>query len=734
MALTVAAMLSTSTTAKGRAYIERLEQESRPLAQSDYVFPDPMPVPIEMPAAREGPTARERMQKAGLRLKLVGSLEIIRSPRPLHEAAGVGDISEITTLIGASAETEAAGREYQKNAPSTVGVSTSASAEPAVDAGKGAGTLGQGIHSPTERDSDGRTPLHFAACHGHEEACSALLHARADINAADRSKQTALHFAAAFGHAQLVQSLISLPGCDATARDISLQTPLHVAIRRGSAKAAQHLRHHPSGDAASRMRDIEGCLPLALAPTAPGKQLATECDKVVASIKRIAQFGGEEELSHLLQFDDAVFVVGWRDKDGRGLIHYAACHGRAGMCTLMLSPPHTPNSVACASAVDKRGFTPMHYAASWGHINAMVALLIACPENDAARLVSAHDNQGLTPLHCAAMEGREEAAAVLLMRGASVSTTDRKNRTPADVACNDIMLNLLGKIRAPPKPPNPHGLQIAAPNLGQKRSQYRLARGGSRRAGGGRKKWDSPSEPREGLFPPLQDTGSAQELALDAKRGTRRDHSAHRPSRTRAVVVADADAAMEQLRSAFVHRQRLHGHSEEDTRLAFMSMDKDGDDELDIAEFEQAIYRLGMGLTDAQVSAVAQKMDLDSDGHISFEEFLAQLHKPAQAAEQEASGDSNAPFLSEAVAWLDSAKEVASTSRVARNSRALASQRKAGRVSAMGASLRPSPVTQIDRPRVCGVDVQDIITGSQMEEGGGQHYIDAFKLMVNSVL
>eukprot|EP01043_Picozoa_sp_COSAG02_P122031 COSAG02_NODE_58905_length_276_cov_0.559322_1_plen_37_part_01 len=37
------------------------------------------------------------MKKAGMRIKLVGSLEVVRSPRPLHEAAAVGDIVEITT-------------------------------------------------------------------------------------------------------------------------------------------------------------------------------------------------------------------------------------------------------------------------------------------------------------------------------------------------------------------------------------------------------------------------------------------------------------------------------------------------------------------------------------------------------------------------------------------------------------------------------------------------------------
>lgn len=462
--------------------------ERRHAGEDDYVFPDPVPVPQELPRTPEkvGPSLRDRFKGAGRRQALIGNIGIKRSPRPLHEAAAMGDVFDMNELM-VDPEEEARKRrealleeEDEEDDNGEEGFSRkSIFAKDSPLNGK---------HDPSEQNSNGQTPMHFAACHGHEEAISALLHRGADINVQDKQGQTPLHFAAAYGREAIVQALLRLPRTDPTIRDNSLQTPLHVAVRLQQLPLYRLLREHPSGDAAARMRDVEGRLPASLAPNRKGRALALECDDVVASIKNIARRGGSQALKDLLSRDDAQFVMGWHDEVGRQLIHYAACHGRPELCSLLLDPQYTSASAeevaAIASSVDKRGFTPLHYASSWGHVESMAVLLEAtdmmkkpayeksvkframadCPEGLStletikwkrdngidqyvstaahARMVNSRDTAGRTALHCAAMEGREEAVSLLLLRGGDISSEDHAGQTPQDVACNGKILKV----------------------------------------------------------------------------------------------------------------------------------------------------------------------------------------------------------------------------------------------------------------------------------------------------
>ena len=195
----------------------------------------------------------------------------------------------------------------------------------------------------------------------------------------------------------------------------------------------------------------------------------------------------------------AQFVIGWHDEVGRGLIHYAACHGRPELCRLLLDPQFTsPKQIApLAAAKDSRGFTPLHYAASWGHAESMAVLLDAADAEDApayadarqkgfaastaaaARMVNARDTAGRTALHCAAMEGRDEAVALLLLRGASVSAVDFAGQTPEDVACNGKILKLLAAVHKPPDAPPPDNIDVLAKSVAQHRAKYREAARGT---------------------------------------------------------------------------------------------------------------------------------------------------------------------------------------------------------------------------------------------------------------
>jgi uncharacterized protein len=75
------------------------------------------------------------------------------------------------------------------------------------------------------QDSQGWTPLMFAAKTGNINVVELLINKGAIIDQKDRSKETALNFAATFGHGGIVQILLS-KGAEVNGRSIMGQTPL----------------------------------------------------------------------------------------------------------------------------------------------------------------------------------------------------------------------------------------------------------------------------------------------------------------------------------------------------------------------------------------------------------------------------------------------------------------------------------------------------------------------------
>ena len=81
------------------------------------------------------------------------------------------------------------------------------------------------------RDVDGRTPLHYAACHGCYEAAIYLLTAGADGTMVDTAGFTAMHFAAAYGHIRIIVLLNQFDKELVGQRDRRGQTALHVGCQ-----------------------------------------------------------------------------------------------------------------------------------------------------------------------------------------------------------------------------------------------------------------------------------------------------------------------------------------------------------------------------------------------------------------------------------------------------------------------------------------------------------------------
>lgn len=79
-----------------------------------------------------------------------------------------------------------------------------------------------------ERDSDGRSLLHWASSTGHVDAVEACLRAGAAIDAVDEAGWTALHCAAASQKPAVVGAL-QAAGASASVQNAKGQTPLHLA-------------------------------------------------------------------------------------------------------------------------------------------------------------------------------------------------------------------------------------------------------------------------------------------------------------------------------------------------------------------------------------------------------------------------------------------------------------------------------------------------------------------------
>lgn len=82
------------------------------------------------------------------------------------------------------------------------------------------------------KTNDGKTPLYVAPEKGFVDIVTALAHRGADVNVASKEGWTPLHLAARQGKKDLVDSLLAW-GADPRAQDIALQTPLQDASSHG---------------------------------------------------------------------------------------------------------------------------------------------------------------------------------------------------------------------------------------------------------------------------------------------------------------------------------------------------------------------------------------------------------------------------------------------------------------------------------------------------------------------
>ncbi|XP_034379107.1 ankyrin repeat domain-containing protein 55 isoform X2 [Arvicanthis niloticus] len=118
---------------------------------------------------------------------------------------------------------------------------------------------------PTLVDKDFKTALHWAVQSGNRILCSIILSHRQGpsiINYDDESGKTCVHIAAASGFGDIINDLAKVPECNLQALDVDDRTPLHWAAAAGKAECVQSLLDLGMD---SNLRDINESTPLAYA-------------------------------------------------------------------------------------------------------------------------------------------------------------------------------------------------------------------------------------------------------------------------------------------------------------------------------------------------------------------------------------------------------------------------------------------------------------------------------------
>ncbi|KAL4797846.1 ankyrin repeat-containing domain protein [Aspergillus venezuelensis] len=99
--------------------------------------------------------------------------------------------------------------------------------------------LEQGNMDPNSSDSDGRTPLFYAAIGGHTSAVRLLLSNGSRVSHLDNDRRTVLHWVSQYQRLEVLRVLLEhwsqneRDSCDINAYDDHGWNPLHLAVERG---------------------------------------------------------------------------------------------------------------------------------------------------------------------------------------------------------------------------------------------------------------------------------------------------------------------------------------------------------------------------------------------------------------------------------------------------------------------------------------------------------------------
>ncbi|KAI1844412.1 hypothetical protein JX266_009506 [Neoarthrinium moseri] len=283
------------------------------------------------------------------------------------------------------------------------------------------------------RDSDGRTPLSWAAHNGHVEVVKLLLETKEvgiDSKNTEYSR-TPLSWAADNGHAEVVKLLLETKEVEVDSKDNYGRTPLLRAAHNGHVEVVKLLLETKEVEVDSK--DNYGRTPLLWAAGnghVEVVKLLLETKEVEVDSKDnygrtpllwAADNGHVEVVKLLLETKEV--EVDSKDNYGRTPLSWAAQNGHAEVVKLLLET----KEVEVNSKNTEYGRTPLLWAADNGHAEVVKLLL----ETEQVEVDSKDTKYGRTPLSWAVENGHTEVVKLLLeTEQVEVDSKDNYGRTP----------------------------------------------------------------------------------------------------------------------------------------------------------------------------------------------------------------------------------------------------------------------------------------------------------------
>ena len=279
--------------------------------------------------------------------------------------------------------------------------------------------------------SDGMTPLHWAAAHGDAELAGVLLYAGANVRATTRlGGYTPLHLASQSGSAAVIDALAGA-GANVSATTATGATPLMLAASAGHADAVRALLDHKADPNAKESANGETALMFAAA--------LDRADVVALLVQRGADAtiaSKVVDLSPLTAPEDDL----QREIRDRQNAESAARNGAA-------PPPADPSAFqgpatrtgvpgasrpyAFNELIGKQGgLTALHFAARQGSLRTAQVLV------EAGATINVASADGTTPLVIAAINGQFDLAKHLLDHGADPNVATEAGMTALYAAVN----------------------------------------------------------------------------------------------------------------------------------------------------------------------------------------------------------------------------------------------------------------------------------------------------------
>ncbi|KAM6170042.1 inversin [Rhynchocyon petersi] len=246
-------------------------------------------------------------------------------------------------------------------------------------------------------DSQGATPLHYAAQSNFAETVKVFLEHPSVKDDSDLEGRTSFMWAAGKGSDDVLQTMLRLKSdIDINMADKYGGTALHAAALSGHVSTVKLLlENNAQVDATDVMKHTP--------------------------LFRACEMGHKEVIQTLIKGGARVDLV---DQDGHSLLHWAALGGNADVCQILIENKINPN------VQDYAGRTPLQCAAYGGYINCMAVLM----ENNADPNIQ--DKEGRTALHWSCNNGYLDAIKLLLDFAAFPNQMENNEEryTPLDYA------------------------------------------------------------------------------------------------------------------------------------------------------------------------------------------------------------------------------------------------------------------------------------------------------------